>query len=111
MTLGYHLLKISKKLNVMSIGLLTQVLQAKSKCLRQGQFHPQLNDTMLHYIRRKYESGEQYYSQIELKYRSVDEIVKCLESTGLQLVECYADWEKTPLTKASNSIVGVVSAL
>ncbi|WP_157806516.1 MULTISPECIES: class I SAM-dependent DNA methyltransferase [Vibrio] len=77
----------------------------------RDSFHPQLNDTMLHYIRRKYESGEQYYSQIELKYRSVDEIVKCLESTGLQLVECYADWEKTPLTKASNSIVGVVSAL
>ncbi|EGR0637630.1 class I SAM-dependent methyltransferase [Vibrio vulnificus] len=73
--------------------------------------HPHSNDTMLHHIRRDYESGEQYHCEIELKYRSIDEIVNCLESAGLQLVGHYADWKKTPFTKVSNSIVGVVKAL
>ncbi|WP_181137210.1 class I SAM-dependent DNA methyltransferase [Vibrio hyugaensis] len=73
--------------------------------------HPQSNDTMVHHVRRDYENGDQYHSKIELKYRSIDEIVSCLESVGLQLVRCYADWKKTPFTKASKRIVGVVSAL
>ncbi len=70
--------------------------------------HPLLNNTMLHHVRREYENGEQYHSHIELKYRSVDEIVQSLASHGLQLVEYYADWEKTPLTEMSTSFVGVV---
>lgn len=73
--------------------------------------HPQLINTMLHHVRREYENGEQYNSYIELKYRSFDEIVKCLERNGLQLVEYYADWKKTPLTETSTSFVGVVKPL
>ncbi|MDV6250520.1 class I SAM-dependent methyltransferase [Vibrio sp. EA2] len=73
--------------------------------------HPQLNNTMLHHVRREYENGEQYHSYIELKYRSIDEIVKGLERNGLQLVEYYADWKKTPLTETSTSFVGVVRPL
>ncbi|HCG8613269.1 class I SAM-dependent DNA methyltransferase [Vibrio parahaemolyticus] len=73
--------------------------------------HPKLNNTMLHHVRREYENGEQYHSSIELKYRSIEEIVKGLERNGLQLVEYYADWKKTPLTETSTSFVGVVRPL
>ncbi|MCG9776434.1 hypothetical protein L1D49_24520, partial [Vibrio diabolicus] len=73
--------------------------------------HPKLNNTMLHHVKREYENGEQYHSYIELKYRSIDEIVKGLERNGLQLVEYYADWKKTPLTETSTSFVGVVRPL
>lgn len=73
--------------------------------------HPDSEDTMLHYMKRCYENGEEYESQIELKYRTIEEISNKLKSNGLKLIECYSDWCKTPILASSTNLVGVVKPL
>ncbi|PKF80341.1 class I SAM-dependent methyltransferase [Vibrio sp. vnigr-6D03] len=77
----------------------------------RGQPHEHIANTMLLDIRREYQNGVQYYSQIELKYRSLSEIRKHLARCNLELVELYSNWERSPFENSSKSIVGVVRAL
>lgn len=77
----------------------------------RGQPHEHIANTILLDIRREYQNGDQYDSQIELKYRSLSEIREHLAHCNLELVELYSDWKKSPFEGSSKGIVGVVRAL
>ncbi|CCN49416.1 conserved hypothetical protein [Vibrio nigripulchritudo MADA3029] len=77
----------------------------------KGSKHQQFENTILLDIRREYQSGERYDSQIELKYWSLDEVRQHLASCNLEVVEMYADWNKTPIEDSSTNLVAVVQPL
>lgn len=72
--------------------------------------HHELTNTMVHHVVRHYDNGEVYNSVIELKYRSVDEIRAQLHQSKLEIVACYADWERSGFCEASQNMVVVAKA-